>query len=144
VLVLTVPIENSAMTIFLSKRWSLQRELMLLALGIVCWSATARAEALPDQTRDYIRVCARAPYGQTFTAKDGKPTSCAQDIWLKGGDIVMVRTSPECKVLREALALSAGEVADRIFDWVRANKGNSNNPIATDIAAAFSAVYRCD
>jgi hypothetical protein len=132
------------MTSLLSKTWSFQRELMLLALGIACWSSTALAEALPNQTRDYIRVCARGLYSQVFTAKDGKPTSCAQDIWSSGGTIVSLGTSPECKALREKLALSAGEVAERIFDWVSANRENSNNAIAADIKSAYSAVYRCD
>ena len=116
---------------------------MVLVLGLSCWSMTAQAEPLPSQTRDYLRVCWPGVYSQIFTAKDGSLTSCAQHIWSIGGDIVAAGTSADCTNLRRGLALSAGDVANQIIDWLRANRSNSNNAIAVDVRAAFVTVYRC-
>jgi len=119
------------------------RATIALALGLSCWPVTVPAEPSPAQTRDFIRVCWAGFYSQTLTAKDRGWTSCAQDIWSIGGDIVAAGTSADCTSLRYKLALSAGDVADQIMNWLRANRSNSNNAIAVDMRAAFVTVYRC-
>jgi hypothetical protein len=113
-----------------------------VVFGVVCWSGPCFAEQWPKQTRDVVRVCSSHSLpAEIFDLSTGKKTSC--EAQLSAGDAIIFGSGPGCVTFIDEYQRSAAKIAQRVLDWLRANRSNSSNNIDDDIDDATGALYRC-
>lgn len=122
----------------------------LIAVLLVCWSGAGHAQTglASKRTDDFINHCST---NGLFTKVSGEPT-CSFMIGIQASLTASLgRGRPGntgCESLASKIDLSkdadpGAQIAQPVFQWLRANPGKLSNDIYDDIEAAIWALYRC-